>query len=55
MRRHAPETRIMFDYFHVARSVNDAVTEVRREEARRPPVVHSFRLVYPRFGFARHM
>lgn len=35
VRQHAPQARIVFDRFHVARLANDAVTEVRRAEARR--------------------
>ena len=34
LREHAPQAEIVFDRFHVARLANDAVTEVRRAEAR---------------------
>lgn len=35
LRAYAPQARIVFDRFHVARLANDALTEVRREEARK--------------------
>jgi transposase len=35
IRLYAPQAEIVFDRFHVARLANDAVTEVRREEARK--------------------
>lgn len=35
IRQHAPQAEIVFDRFHVARLANDAVTEVRRQEARK--------------------
>lgn len=35
IREHAPQAEIVFDRFHVARLANDAVTEVRRDEARK--------------------
>ena len=33
LRAYAPQAEIVFDRFHVARLANDALTEVRREEA----------------------
>ena len=33
LRAHAPQAEIVFDRFHVARLANDALTDVRREEA----------------------
>lgn len=35
IRQYAPQAAIVFDRFHVARLANDAVTEVRRQEARK--------------------
>jgi transposase len=35
IRQYAPQAEIVFDRFHVARLANDAVTEVRRQEARK--------------------
>lgn len=35
IRDHAPQAEIVFDRFHVARLANDALTEIRREEARK--------------------
>lgn len=35
IREHAPQAEIVFDRFHVARLANDALTEIRREEARK--------------------
>jgi transposase len=42
IRKHAPQAEIVFDRFHVARLANNALTEVRREEARKlNPSEHS--------------
>jgi len=41
-----PEAQIVFDHFHVIKIINEAVDQVRREEARTNPLLKSSRYIF---------
>lgn len=46
VRENLPEAQIVFDHFHVIKIINEAVDQVRREEARTNPLLKSSRYIF---------